>query len=102
MEGLTEALATQFYLRGVEPGNILYDEGQGSLWTRSANGPPSKRVYRMALPADEALRRQMLSTVLTYLTRARRVLPQAAWEVELGGCALAWDAKRGVFRTELS
>lgn len=77
---------------GIQPDELLksWSTGNGSHLTISSDTPANAAYFWIYLPKEPAAQSTMLDTILHHLARARQALPDAGWEVALGGNALVW------------
>ena len=97
LEALADGIADNFHRYGIDCDSIAASVGtrDGSLLARSSDTPQWAHRCYLQLPADQPRRGEILALALHHLTAARRALPQAQYEVELGGQRLVWNADVG-------
>jgi hypothetical protein len=92
VDDLGDAVVKTLNEAGIQPDELLksWSTENGSHLTVSSDAPANAAYFWIYLPKEPAAQSTMLDTILLHLARARRALPNASWEVALGGNALVW------------
>lgn len=93
LDALGEALAgigSRFCEIADDPACSEFQRSGSLLWI-SSDTPEGAHYFWILIPQDTAFRDAVVETAVTHLTKARRLLPDAYWDVLVGGQPLQWD-----------
>lgn len=92
VDDLGDAVAKTLKEAGIDPEGLLqtWSTENGSHLTISSDTPANAAYFWIYLPKEPAVQTTMLNLILLHLAQARRALPNAGWNVALGGNPLAW------------
>ncbi|MEQ1756206.1 MAG: hypothetical protein ABL973_18955 [Micropepsaceae bacterium] len=78
---------------GIDPDELLktWSTDNGSHLTVSSDTHANATYFWVYLPKEPAEQTAMLNAILFHLARARQALPDADWNVALGGNPLTWN-----------
>jgi len=96
LDALADAVADAARARGIDPDvlEVMSESEDGSLLIQSGDAPAWAARFWVYLPRDRAAQATLLPALLQHLAQAREALPDADWEVTLGGQPLVWEGGR--------